>query len=264
MTQEELKAAVDGGKATVEEPQSSGPDNAASAPASAPAVQAPQELSLQQFIPILVGLQSTQKYLSAAPTFIPQTFQDQIQFVFDGTNYFAYFYANNQWNFAQLNSGSTGFTKRQTTTLANVQSSITVSGIPARKSLMIFAHLILAGASDAEMIFNGDTAAHYSLSRYKNFAIDSAGGPNSNVALTDTVPTTRITIVGRIANIASDVKQGEFLAMVNGNKTTTPIRYDTIAVWDNNTNQITSIKMTSGTANAYQAGSYIAVFMSDD
>jgi len=50
-------------------------------------------------------LQSVQDFLSAAPTFIPQTFQDQIQFVFDGSNYYLYLYFNNQWNAFPIASG---------------------------------------------------------------------------------------------------------------------------------------------------------------
>ena len=46
--------------------------------------------------------------LSAAPTFIPQTFQDQIQFVFDGTNYHLYLYFNNQWNNFSASGGGGG------------------------------------------------------------------------------------------------------------------------------------------------------------
>jgi hypothetical protein len=93
MTQDELTQAMGSGQATVEEPQSSGSDAGTPAPAAQPA----QPLSFEQFLPMLVAIQSTQKFLSAAPTFIPQTFQDQIQFVFDGTNYYIYVYFNNLW-----------------------------------------------------------------------------------------------------------------------------------------------------------------------
>ena len=57
-----------------------------------------QSFDLNQFLPMLLQLQRTQDYLTAAPTFIPQTFQDQIQFVFTGSAYYLYIYFNNQWN----------------------------------------------------------------------------------------------------------------------------------------------------------------------
>src|SRR5882672_6789773 len=104
MTQEEFNAAITAGDVAHEAQASSAdtshPAAEASSPSTAVAASAAptQNLTIDQFIPILVALQSTQKFLSAAPTFVPQTFQDQVQFVFDGTSYSLYFYANNQWN----------------------------------------------------------------------------------------------------------------------------------------------------------------------
>jgi hypothetical protein len=66
-------------------------------------------ISVEQFIPLLMALQSTQRCLTAAPTNIPQTFQDQIQFVFAGSTYYLYLYFNNQWNsFAATGGGGSG------------------------------------------------------------------------------------------------------------------------------------------------------------
>ena len=94
MTLGDLNTALKNGTAKMEEPQA--PEiSAPSAPAPVPYEK---HSSLDQFLPQLVALQSTQRYLTEAPTFIPQTFQDQIQFVFDGANYAVYFYFNNQWN----------------------------------------------------------------------------------------------------------------------------------------------------------------------
>jgi hypothetical protein len=86
MTQDEYNAALASGSAKVETES-----------ADAPSAPVESGIDLEQFVSILVALQSTQRCLSAAPTFIPQTFQDQIQFVFDGTNYSVYFYFNNHW-----------------------------------------------------------------------------------------------------------------------------------------------------------------------
>jgi hypothetical protein len=58
---------------------------------------------VEQFLPVLTAAQSLQTFLAAAPTFIPQTFQDQIQFVFDGTLYWLYLYINNAWQKVQMN-----------------------------------------------------------------------------------------------------------------------------------------------------------------
>lgn len=97
MTQDELSAALASGKVSIESPESS--ESEAGGGASLPATPT---LSLAQFLPLLLQLQSVQQCVATAPTYIPQTFQDQIQFVFDGTKYWLYLYFNNQWNSIQL------------------------------------------------------------------------------------------------------------------------------------------------------------------
>ncbi len=125
MTEQDFTQAVNSGKVTAEEPASSdaSPSHTASAPA--PAAQASEDIALQQFIPILVGLQSTQRYLSAAPTFVPQTFQDQLQFVFDGTKYSVYVYFNNQWNQVKIPGGLSTVKGTDTATLTSHSASTT-------------------------------------------------------------------------------------------------------------------------------------------
>ncbi|HKF48322.1 MAG TPA: hypothetical protein VKB38_13250 [Terracidiphilus sp.] len=61
---------------------------------------------IDQFLPILTQLQSTQQCLTAAPTFIPQTFQEQLQFVYTGGNYYLYLYFKDQWNQFSITGGS--------------------------------------------------------------------------------------------------------------------------------------------------------------
>jgi hypothetical protein len=85
--------------------QAEAPDSQSGVP-SAPPVQS---VPISQFIPLLTQLQSVQLCVSSAPTYIPQTFQDQIVFVFDGSDYFLYLYFNNQWNeFAVSGGGGSG------------------------------------------------------------------------------------------------------------------------------------------------------------
>jgi hypothetical protein len=100
MTEPELNQAIQSGN-VAQEPDAHPPASDSPAPAASPTQE---QTDFHQFIPIAVALQSTQKYLSAAPTFVPQTFQDQIQFVFDGKTYWLYFYANNQWNAIEYGS----------------------------------------------------------------------------------------------------------------------------------------------------------------
>jgi hypothetical protein len=100
MTEDAYNAALKSGSITVESetPES---EETSTAPS--------QSVSIAQFIPLLMQLQSVQQCVATAPTNIPQTFQDQIQFVFDGTNYYLYLYFNNQWNvFAVSGGGGSG------------------------------------------------------------------------------------------------------------------------------------------------------------
>jgi hypothetical protein len=87
MTEPEFTSALSSGAITSEE--------------TTPTPETPQAVqpsySLEQFLPILLQLQSTQQYVTAAPTYIPQTFQEQIQFVYTGGTYYLYLYFNNQW-----------------------------------------------------------------------------------------------------------------------------------------------------------------------
>ena len=118
MTLSDLQAAASAGKVTSEEPAQT-PGSGSGAPALAPSsgagssVSANENTDITQFIPLLVQLQSIQAWLPSAPTVAPQTFEDQIQFVYDGTNYYLYFWANNQWN--KLQAGNSGWNQKSGT-----------------------------------------------------------------------------------------------------------------------------------------------------
>ena len=95
MTESEFNASG----AIEETTTAAGAEGGASEPATQPT-------SLIQFLPLLTSLQSVQKYVSTVPTYVPQTFQEQIQFVYDGTHYFLYLYFNNQWNSFSVSPGA--------------------------------------------------------------------------------------------------------------------------------------------------------------
>lgn len=62
----------------------------------------PGQPTLADFLPVLFALRAPLKHYSTAPTFVPKTFLDQIQFYDDGTNYRLYLYINKTWRYVAL------------------------------------------------------------------------------------------------------------------------------------------------------------------
>ncbi len=66
-----------------------------------PVPQTPDS-SLSQFIGLLTALRAPKQYVKTAPSLIPKTFLDQIQFYDDGVNRRLYLYINNTWRYVTL------------------------------------------------------------------------------------------------------------------------------------------------------------------
>jgi hypothetical protein len=93
ITEDQLNTAITSGKATmVDNPDSS------TEPPKTPDAPAQEPTSVDQYVPLLAGLQSVQFTRTTPPTVAPQSFADQFQFVYDGVSAWFYFWANNQWN----------------------------------------------------------------------------------------------------------------------------------------------------------------------
>jgi hypothetical protein len=105
MTESELNQAIQKGDVA---PADANPDTSTENPQT-PSAPAQEPTNVEQYIPIMVDLSNVRRYLSSAPTMAPQSFQDQIQFVYDGTSYFLYFWANNQWNGIPVPTSSGAF-----------------------------------------------------------------------------------------------------------------------------------------------------------
>lgn len=54
-------------------------------------------LTFDEYQAVLEAIRRPRIYLAAAPTFVPKTFADSIQYVDDGVNQTVYFYFNGQW-----------------------------------------------------------------------------------------------------------------------------------------------------------------------
>jgi hypothetical protein len=138
MTIDELNAEAAAGN--VESESGSTPDAGVSEPASS------TDYNLEEFLSILIALQSVQQWLSAAPTFVPQTFQEQIQFVYDGSTYSIYFYANNQWN-QVANSGGGGGAVTSVNAGVGISVSSTTGAVTVSVNLTAGAGIGISGAT---------------------------------------------------------------------------------------------------------------------
>jgi hypothetical protein len=57
---------------------------------------------MAKFIAVFNALRKPKLHLTAAPTFTPKNFMEQIQFYDDGTNRRIYLFINNTWRYATL------------------------------------------------------------------------------------------------------------------------------------------------------------------
>jgi len=62
----------------------------------------PPDDSMNQFIGMLTSIRQPRLSVATAPTVIPKTFLDQIQFYDDGTNRRLYIYVNKVWRYVTL------------------------------------------------------------------------------------------------------------------------------------------------------------------
>jgi hypothetical protein len=58
--------------------------------------------SLDEFLPLLVTLRMPRRTISTAPTFIPKTFIDSIQFYENGTTRRLYLFIGSAWRYCTL------------------------------------------------------------------------------------------------------------------------------------------------------------------
>ena len=91
MTQDEFNQKQAAGEVQVIEPQVS---------QNPPQPSAPNPV--EEYLTVLEALRRPRASLTTAPTFIPQTLTDQIQFYDDGVNRRLYLYVNKVWRYVAL------------------------------------------------------------------------------------------------------------------------------------------------------------------
>jgi hypothetical protein len=89
MTHEQLQQDISAGKAQIVENDK-------------PVPTPPQFNDMAKYLPLLEILRRPKYDLSTAPTFIPKTFLEQIQFYENGATRRIYFFINGSWRYATL------------------------------------------------------------------------------------------------------------------------------------------------------------------
>lgn len=60
------------------------------------------QTDMEQFVPLLFALIRVKRHLTAAPTFIPRNFGEQIQVYHSGADYRLYIYVDKAWKYVAL------------------------------------------------------------------------------------------------------------------------------------------------------------------
>lgn len=168
----------------------------------------------------------------------------------------------NQWEFG---SGGGGFwTEIARASLVVAGDVLTVSAIPARNYLqLVISTLATGGNVQANMTFNGDTAANYSRRISVNGGVDILTGNLNNLIYEN--PGTNSWILVKIMNLLAEEKLVELESqkVFGATPASAPLRAKMVGKWTNLVAQISSITLTNIDAGSFGIGSEIIVLGSD-
>jgi len=146
-------------------------------------------------------------------------------------------------------------------TLSSAGDTISVSSIPARKYLKIFAHgLDTGGTITMTMRFNNDSGSNYAFRRITNAADAVSVSQTSLTIAPDTVALDQFATV-EIVNLASAPKMIISQNMSEGvsGAGTAPAVRSTLGKWQNTTDQITRVDVVNSGAGDFAIGSEVVV-----
>lgn len=152
------------------------------------------------------------------------------------------------------------------TTLTSVGSTITITGIPARKYLKIIGNLVDNGSAiTGTMTFNNDSTANYAQTNSTAGGADgSLASQNSLVVAVDSAATPRIFEMEVVNNTAKEkLFQGHAISQGAAGAATVPIRREINGKWANTSTQITRVDVQTSTANNFAVGSEVIVLGHD-
>lgn len=153
------------------------------------------------------------------------------------------------------------------TTLSGAGDTITVSSLPARRYLQIRTICIATGGTiNANLTFNGDTGANYTVSRISvdntGVVSSAAASAQTSVPLAGTATAANRVHTVDIVNISSIEKAVTFIE--NLLNTAGPANVNSmrsgVAKWTNTTNAITSVTLNNGAGTGdFAIGSELVV-----
>jgi hypothetical protein len=165
--------------------------------------------------------------------------------------------------YAGLDNGATRIDYQELgrTVLGANATSITVSGLTARKYLRITVKIFFVATSvNPAMQLNGDTGGNYSWRRYRDALAESTSASDTAGQLGYLAGEDEYFVVDVINNSANEKIYISKGVGNNGNgAANVPNRIDVVGKWANTTSQITSVKILDLNGNNFGIGSEVIV-----
>lgn len=159
---------------------------------------------------------------------------------------------------------TTSFALLGSTTLGSSGNTVTVSGLTARKYLIVELFCIeTGGAIRANFTFNSDTGSNYSLRTSTNGAADSTNVSQPSIFTDNQTENQYYRLF--LVNISANEK----LVILNEIGANTagagnaPRRNEIVGKWSNTSAQITTITATNDVAGNFNTGTIMTVYGSD-
>jgi len=151
------------------------------------------------------------------------------------------------------------------TTLASAGDTITVSGLPARKYLMIIvAAQNTGGTINTAVRFNNDSGSNYARRISVSGGSDTTNASQSSLSMSSTDASPRMLVI-YIVNIATNEKiiETQSVEQNTAGAGNVPTRIEGVGKWANTADQITRVDVINSGTGDYATGSEIVVLGHD-
>jgi len=152
------------------------------------------------------------------------------------------------------------------TTLGVAGDTITVSGLPVFKELMILTAILQSGTIDASLRFNNDSGSNYAHRQQINGAADTTTVSQTGILIRGSSTDPIGFSVYKITNVSTSEKILEGIALTNngngaGNASS---RRETAGKWANTVDSITRIDLINAQSGDFTSGSEVVVLALTD